>query len=183
MHGAQTTRAGTAKTAQTPSARPSSRSTVTVPFRPRFRSGATSPLTLRCHLVPVQRFPAVAADRIRVDAPALCLVQRPESFDVMDTETLFGDILSDPGADIIGALGMAPSPDLGETLRLFQRSHGTAPILARQGIVHPIATLFSIALLLERLDHPEPRRGACLITGPVADFLAHPDSPHRRPRR
>ena len=120
-------------------------------------------------------FPTVTTDRVYVDAMALFLVQRPESFDVMVTENMFGDILSDLAAGIIGGMGMAPSADVGETYGVFQPSHGTAPTIAGKGIANPIATILSVAMMLEWLDHPETLRGARLITAAVARVLANPD--------
>ncbi len=121
-----------------------------------------------------REFPAVTTDRVYVDAMALFLVQRPESFDVMVTENMFGDILSDLAAGIIGGMGMAPSADVGETYGVFQPSHGTAPTIAGKGIANPIATILSVAMMLEGLDHPETLRGARLITDAVARVLADP---------
>ena len=121
-----------------------------------------------------REFPAVTTDRVYVDAMALFLVQRPESFDVMVTENMFGDILSDLAAGIIGGMGMAPSADVGETYGVFQPSHGTAPTIAGKGIANPIATILSVAMMLEWLDHPETLRGARLITDAVARVLADP---------
>lgn len=121
-----------------------------------------------------REFPAVATDRVYVDAMALFLVQRPESFDVLVTENMFGDILSDLGAGIVGGMGMAPSADVGETYGLFQPSHGTAPTIAGQGIANPIATILSVAMMLEWLDHPATVRAARLITQAVERVLANP---------
>jgi 3-isopropylmalate dehydrogenase len=122
-----------------------------------------------------REFPTVTTDRVYVDAMALFLVQRPESFDVLVTENMFGDILSDLAAGIIGGMGMAPSADVGETYGVFQPSHGTAPTIAGKGIANPIATILSVAMMLEWLDHPETLRGARLIRDAVARVLAKPD--------
>ena len=122
-----------------------------------------------------REFPTVTTDRVYVDAMALFLVQRPESFDVLVTENMFGDILSDLAAGIIGGMGMAPSADVGETYGVFQPSHGTAPTIAGKGIANPIATILSVAMMLEWLDHPETLRGARLIRDAVARVLANPD--------
>src|SRR5437667_9062056 len=65
-------------------------------------------------------FPEVATDRVYVDAAALFLVQRPEMFDVMVTENMFGDILSDLAAGLVGGMGMAPSADIGDHYAVFQ---------------------------------------------------------------
>ncbi len=119
-------------------------------------------------------FPDVQTDRVYVDAMALFLVQRPHTFDVMVTENMFGDILSDLAAGIIGGMGMAPSADLGPEYGLFQPSHGTAPTIAGQNIANPIATILSVAMLLDWLGHPETKRGAQLIEAAVAHVCADP---------
>lgn len=121
-----------------------------------------------------REFPDVQTERVYVDAMALFLVQRPDAFDVLVTENMFGDILSDLGAGLIGGMGMAPSADLGDQAGLFQPSHGTAPTIAGRGIANPIATILSVAMMLDWLGHPETRRGARLIESAVAATLADP---------
>ena len=121
-----------------------------------------------------REFPGVKTERVYVDAMALFLVQRPESFDVMVTENIFGDILSDLAAGIIGGMGMAPSADIGEEYAVFQPSHGTAPTIAGKGIANPIATILSVALMLEWLGHPGTVRGARLIERAVERVLTNP---------
>ena len=100
-------------------------------------------------------FPTIPTEHIYVDAAALFLVQRPESFDVIVTENMFGDILSDLAAGIVGGMGMAPSGDIGKTCAVFQPSHGTAPDIAGQGKANPIATILSGAMMLEWLGEKE----------------------------
>lgn len=95
--------------------------------------------------------PDIAADHHYVDAMALDLVRRPWDFDVLPTENMFGDILSDLAAGLIGGMGFAPSADVGERHAVFQPSHGTAPDIAGQGIANPTATLLSAAMMLEWL--------------------------------
>jgi 3-isopropylmalate dehydrogenase len=119
-------------------------------------------------------FPDVQTDRVYIDAMALFLVQRPHTFDVMVTENMFGDILSDLAAGLVGGMGMAPSADLGDDYGLFQPSHGTAPTIAGKGIANPIATILSLALLLDWLDHPETKRGAQMIESAVARVCGDP---------
>jgi 3-isopropylmalate dehydrogenase len=119
-------------------------------------------------------YPDVQTERVYVDAMALFLVQRPHTFDVLVTENMFGDILSDLGAGIIGGMGMAPSADLGDDFGVFQPSHGTAPSIAGQGIANPIATILSVGLMLAWLDHPATRAGAALIEQAVENVLADP---------
>jgi len=98
-----------------------------------------------------EQYPDAKTDRVYVDAASLFLVQRPESFDVIVTENMFGDILSDLAAGLVGGMGMAPSADLGEKHGVFQPSHGTAPDIAGKGIANPIATILSAAMMLEWL--------------------------------
>jgi 3-isopropylmalate dehydrogenase len=95
--------------------------------------------------------PDITAAHHYVDAMALDLVRRPWAFDVMPMENLFGDILSDLGAGLIGGMGFAPSADVGERHALFQPSHGTAPDIAGQGIANPTAMILSTAMMLDWL--------------------------------
>jgi len=96
--------------------------------------------------------PGVAHDRHYVDAMALDLVRRPWDFDVLPMENMFGDILSDLGAGLVGGMGFAPSADLGDTHGLFQPSHGTAPDIAGRGIANPTACFLSAAMMLDWLS-------------------------------
>lgn len=95
--------------------------------------------------------PDVVADHAYVDAMALYLVQRPEVWDVMVTENIFGDILSDLGAGLMGGLGMAPSADIGDDHAVFQPCHGTAPDIAGKGLANPVAMILSGAMMLDWL--------------------------------
>ena len=119
-------------------------------------------------------FPDVRAERVYVDAMALFLVQRPHEFDVIVTENMFGDILSDLAAGLIGGMGMAPSADLGDEYGLFQPAHGTAPTIAGRNLANPVATILSVAMMLEWLEHPEAIRGARMIEAAVARVLSDP---------
>jgi len=96
-----------------------------------------------------QEFPDVALDHQLVDSCALRLVQEPSSYDVIVTENLFGDILTDLAAVLGGSIGMLPSASLGETgPGLYEPVHGSAPALAGQGIATPYGAIASVALLL-----------------------------------
>ena len=86
-----------------------------------------------------------------VDATALDLVRRPWDLDVLVTENMFGDILSDLGAGLIGGMGFAPSADIGDAHAVFQPCHGSAPDIAGQGIANPTAMILSAAMMLEWL--------------------------------
>jgi len=96
-------------------------------------------------------FPDIATDHVYVDAMTLYMVQRPLRFDVVVAENMFADIISDLAAGTMGGLGLAPSADVGDTIGLFQPSHGTAPDIAGEGIANPIAQILSARMLLEWL--------------------------------
>lgn len=105
-------------------------------------------------------FPEVETEHIYVDAVSLFLVQDPYRFDVLVTENMFGDILSDLAAGLVGGMGMAPSGDIGDEYGIFQPSHGTAPSIAGQGIANPVATILSGALMLRWLGETKSDSGA-----------------------
>ncbi|MEL6609245.1 MAG: isocitrate/isopropylmalate family dehydrogenase [Pseudomonadota bacterium] len=104
-------------------------------------------------------FPEIEANHAYVDAAALWMVDQPTRFDVMVTENMFGDILSDLGAGLMGGLGMAPSADIGDDHAVFQPCHGTAPDIAGKGLANPIAMILSGAMMLDWLGqtHEDPR--------------------------
>ena len=95
--------------------------------------------------------PGVTHDAHYVDAMALDLIRRPWDFDLLPTENMFGDILSDLAAGLVGGMGFAPSADLGTEHAVFQPSHGTAPDIAGQGLANPTAMILSGAMMLEWL--------------------------------
>jgi 3-isopropylmalate dehydrogenase len=103
-------------------------------------------------------YPDVTLDHLLVDNAAMQLVSRPAEFDVIVTENLFGDILSDESAMLTGSLGMLPSASLGEAGApgLFEPVHGSAPDIAGKGIANPLATFLSTAMMLRHgLDRPD----------------------------
>jgi len=94
-------------------------------------------------------FPDVTLEHQLVDSCAMRLVTAPTSFDVIVTENMFGDILSDEAAVLTGSLGMLPSASLGEgKLGLYEPIHGSAPDIAGKGIANPVGTILSAAMLL-----------------------------------
>jgi 3-isopropylmalate dehydrogenase len=97
------------------------------------------------------RHPDVKADRLYVDACSAMLVKRPWDFDVMVMENMFGDILSDLTAGLIGGMGMAPSADIGDRHAVFQPCHGTAPDIMGQGKANPTGMILSAAMMLDWL--------------------------------
>jgi 3-isopropylmalate dehydrogenase len=99
--------------------------------------------------VGAQEFPGVELRHLLVDNAAMALVSAPSSFDVIVTENMFGDILSDEAAMITGSIGMLPSASLGDGgPGLFEPVHGSAPDIAGQGIANPLAMDLSVALML-----------------------------------
>src|SRR6201984_2595991 len=98
-----------------------------------------------------KRHPQVKADRLYVDACSAMLVKRPWDFDVMVMENMFGDILSDMTAGLIGGMGMAPSADVGDRYAVFQPCHGTAPDIMGQGKANPTGMILSAAVMLDWL--------------------------------
>ena len=116
-------------------------------------------------------YPDVELDHLLVDNAAMQLVSRPADFDVIVTENLFGDILSDESAMLTGSLGMLPSASLGADGEpgLFEPVHGSAPDIAGQGVANPLATFLSAAMLLRHgLDRPDD---AARIEGAVDAVL------------
>jgi 3-isopropylmalate dehydrogenase len=108
------------------------------------------------------KHPDIEARHHYVDAMALDLVRRPWDFDVLPMENLFGDILSDLGAGLVGGMGFAPSADIGEKHGLFQPSHGTGPDIAGKGIANPAAMILSAAMMLDWLGERSGSEGARL---------------------
>ena len=121
-------------------------------------------------------YPDIVAESAHVDAVGLHMLQRPWRFDVLVTENMFGDILSDVGAALMGGMGMAPSADLGDDHAVFQPCHGSAPDIAGQGKANPTAMLLSAALMLdwlgERHARPKLRVAAKELEGAVAAAFA-----------
>jgi 3-isopropylmalate dehydrogenase len=97
------------------------------------------------------RFPDIEARHNYIDATALDMIRKPWDYDVMVTENMFGDILSDLTAGLVGGMGMAPSADIGDEHGLFQPCHGSAPDIAGMGKANPTATILSAAMMLDWL--------------------------------
>jgi 3-isopropylmalate dehydrogenase len=94
-------------------------------------------------------FPDIVFEHMLVDAAAMHLLKRPSDFDVMVTENMFGDILTDEASMLAGSMGLLPSASLGEGRKgLYEPIHGSAPDIAGKGIANPYATILSAAMLL-----------------------------------
>ena len=117
-------------------------------------------------------FPDIATDSLLIDAAVMEFVRRPESFDVVVASNLFGDILTDLGAIIIGSMGLAPSANIDPArkhLSMFEPVHGSAPDITGKGIANPLAAILSAAMMLEHLELPD---SATAINRAVASLLA-----------
>ena len=102
-----------------------------------------------CQRVVSQEFPDIQLEHMLVDAAAMHLIKRPRDFDVLLTENMFGDILTDEASMLAGSLGLLPSASLGEGSRgLYEPIHGSAPDIAGLGLANPYGTIMSVALLL-----------------------------------
>jgi isocitrate dehydrogenase (NAD+) len=121
-----------------------------------------------------KRYPDIEFDDMIVDATAMKLVVAPERFDVIVTMNLFGDILSDLAAGLIGGLGVAPAANIGDGgCAMFEAVHGTAPDIAGKGIANPTGLMLSAAMLL---DHIEQRDAATRLRKGVIAALARPET-------
>lgn len=106
----------------------------------------------------VQEFPSVTTDYLHVDAVTIALARDPQRFDVIVTDNLIGDIITDLASAVTGGVGLAPSANIntsGEFPSMFEPVHGSAPDIAGTGKADPTAAILSIALLLDHLDRPE----------------------------
>ncbi len=120
------------------------------------------------------RYPDIQFDDMIVDATAMKLVVAPERFDVIVTMNLFGDILSDLAAGLVGGLGVAPAANIGDGgVAMFEAVHGTAPDIAGKGIANPTGLMLSAALLL---DHVDQRDAADRLRRGIKAALGNPET-------
>ncbi|MCC6042592.1 MAG: isocitrate/isopropylmalate dehydrogenase family protein [Candidatus Verstraetearchaeota archaeon] len=103
-------------------------------------------------------YPEIQAEEIVVDSAAYRIVVAPETLDVLVTPNMFGDILSDVAAGVVGSLGLAPSANIGDGYAMFEPVHGTAPDIAGKGVANPIASILSAAMMLSYLGDAKRAR-------------------------
>lgn len=128
---------------------------------------ATDGLYLRVAREVAERYPDIQFEDKIVDAACMGLVQHPEDFDVLVLPNLYGDIVSDLGAGLVGGLGMAPGANIGTDVAIFEATHGSAPDIAGKGIANPTAQILSAAMMLDHLGETaaaERVRGAVRAT-------------------
>jgi 3-isopropylmalate dehydrogenase len=116
------------------------------------------------------KFPDVKVSHMYVDSAAMVLVARPAEFDVILTENMFGDILSDEGGGIIGSLGLLGSASVGGPVALYEPVHGSAPDIAGKGIANPVGAIISVAMMLRHSFKLEEE--ARCVESAVAQVLA-----------
>lgn len=105
-----------------------------------------------------KQYPEIQADELIVDAAAYRMVVAPETLEVLVTPNMFGDILSDVAAGVVGSIGLAPSANIGDKHAMFEPVHGTAPDIAGKGIANPIASILSAAMMLSYLGEIKKAR-------------------------
>jgi isocitrate dehydrogenase (NAD+) len=112
-------------------------------------------LFLSCARQVAKRYPEIRYDEMIVDNACMQLVLRPREFDVLLLENLYGDIVSDLCAGLVGGLGVVPGANLGDRVAIFEAVHGTAPDIAGQNVANPIAATLSAAMMVEHLGEAD----------------------------
>ena len=133
----------------------------------------TDGLFLRTFREVASHYPEITADDCIIDALCMKLVQKPEQFDVLVAPNLYGDIISDLCAGLVGGLGFAPSANIGDKTRIYEAVHGSAPDIAGQDKANPSAILMAFAMMLNDLgmtDKAEKLNAAILAQ--VAEGLS-----------
>ncbi|MET4728011.1 isocitrate dehydrogenase (NAD+) [Lysobacter enzymogenes] len=135
---------------------------------------STSGLFLKTAREVAQQYPDIQCNEMIVDNTCMQLVMRPEQFDIIVTSNLFGDIVSDLCAGLVGGLGLAPGANIGTDAAIFEAVHGSAPDIAGKGIANPCALLLGAAQMLDHLGQPEKAtklREAIIATLEAKDSL------------
>ena len=112
-------------------------------------------LFLRCCREVAARFPHINYNELIVDNASMQLVMRPETFDILLLPNLYGDIVSDLAAGLVGGLGIVPGANMGDTHAVFEAVHGSAPDIAGKGIANPTAMMLSAVMMLTHLKELE----------------------------
>jgi isocitrate dehydrogenase (NAD+) len=126
-------------------------------------------LFLRCCRDVSARYPEVAYNEMIIDAACMNLVVDPGRFDILLTENLYGDIVSDLTAGLVGGLGLVPGANLGQGCAVFEAVHGSAPDIAGRNLANPTAMILTTAMMLQHLGEGEAAAHLC---GAVEQVLA-----------
>ena len=135
---------------------------------------STSGLFLKTAREVAAQYPDIECNEMIVDNTCMQLVMKPEQFDIIVTTNLFGDIISDLCAGLVGGLGLAPGANIGADAAIFEAVHGSAPDIAGQGIANPCALLLGAAQMLDHLGKPDQAtrlRDAIVATLEAKDSL------------
>jgi len=135
---------------------------------------STSGLFLKTARTVAAEYPDIQCNEMIVDNTCMQLVMRPEQFDIIVTTNLFGDIISDLCAGLVGGLGLAPGANIGTDAAIFEAVHGSAPDIAGKGVANPCALLLGAAQMLDHLGQPEQAtrlRSAIVATLEAKDSL------------
>ena len=135
---------------------------------------STSGLFLRTARIVAAEYPDIQCNEMIVDNTCMQLVMRPEQFDIIVTTNLFGDIISDLCAGLVGGLGLAPGANIGTEAAIFEAVHGSAPDIAGKGVANPCALLLAAGQMLDHLGQPENAtrlRNAIVATLEARDTL------------
>ncbi|MBN8716778.1 MAG: isocitrate dehydrogenase [Xanthomonadales bacterium] len=135
---------------------------------------STSGLFLKTAREVAAQYPDIECNEMIVDNACMQLVMKPEQFDIIVTTNLFGDIISDLCAGLVGGLGLAPGANIGTEAAIFEAVHGSAPDIAGKGIANPCALLLGAAQMLDHLGKPDQAqrlRGAIIATLEAKDSL------------
>lgn len=124
----------------------------------------TDGLFRECALAVAQEYPDIAVEEQLVDSMVYKMILKPEAYDVVVAPNLYGDILSDGAAALVGGLGLVPSANVGDNFCMVEPVHGSAPDIEGQGISNPLATISAAALLLGRLPHFAAGESAQYVT-------------------
>ena len=149
-------------------ARANGRKTVTAIHKANIQKHSDG-LFLRVAREVAEDYPEIEFWDMIVDATCMQLVRRPEQFDVMVMPNLYGDILSDLSAGLVGGLGVAPGANIGDQMALFEPIHGSAPKYTGQNKVNPMAQMFSAVMMLRHLGE---REAAERMEGALAAVIA-----------
>ncbi len=115
-------------------------------------------------------FPDVQLSHMYVDSAAMSLVLKPAEFDVILTENMFGDILSDQAGGVVGSLGLLASASIGGPVGLYEPVHGSAPDIAGQSVANPLGAILSVALMLRHTFHL-PKEAECVEAGVISTLM------------
>jgi len=134
---------------------------------------STSGLFLKVARQVATEYPDIQCNDMIVDNTCMQLVMRPEQFDVIVTTNLFGDIISDLCAGLVGGLGLAPGANIGTEAAIFEAVHGSAPDIAGKGIANPVALLLGAAQMLDHLEHHD---AAARLRKAIVETMAAKDN-------